>query len=449
MNWLQKLLHKDATLAAESSPEAHDIPRQTPTAASAPIARIENSLKLAELKQFIPLRDLDDTLLVTLSHAILKYPKDSVLFVVDQPSERIFYLLKGTLHMQPTGKYGYLIGEHTVRARLPLNSGRCYGATAEAVTDVEVLEIPPEFNNLWIEHHVTDDGYLPYSNIELPQDFPHKAFFDHCVQAYRNNHLKVPSLPDIAVRLNKAMQSDLNISDIVEILHLDPRIATKLVQVANSPLYVGSNRISNCHGAVTRIGLNATRNLVMSICMKDLFKTRNRELMHGMRELWMHCVMLASLCFVLAQESGEVAPEDAMLAGLIADIGSIPILQLAVEAGKDAPPFEAIESALPYFRAPVGARLLRNLEFAQELCNIPQLAENWHYDSGPRLTIADIVILARLHSYFGSGKAVEQPYLNTIPAYSKLRNGKLGPDFSLSVLHDAQHRVRAAMHLLA
>jgi hypothetical protein len=54
-----------------------------------------------------------------------------------------------------------------------------------------------------------------------------------------------------------------------------------------------------------------------------------------------------------------------------------------------------------------------------------------------------------LHSYFGSGNARDLPYINTIPAYSKLNHGKLNPDFSLMVLKKAQNRVNAAMHLLS
>lgn len=413
-----------------------------------PLGRIERNLSVDQLRQFIPLRDLDESMLLTLPHATLKYAKDMLLFEVNQRCESIYYLLKGTVHVQPVGEYGYLIGENTVRARLPLNTGRFFGATAQAVTDVRLLEVPAEFNSLWLEN-TADDGYIQLNDIQLPDDIANKVFFDRCVQAYRNNTLQVPSLPDVAIRLNKSMQHDLDIKVIGEIIHFDPRIVTKLIQVANSPIYATATPVGNCQDAVSRLGLNATRNLVLSLCMKELFHCSNAELMQGMRQLWKNCVYLASLCFVLAQESGEVPPEDAMLAGLVADIGAMPLMQLASQTGEAAASFEQIQLALPHFRAPVGARVLRNLEFPQALCNIPQLADNWLYDSGPQLTVDDIVILAKLHSYFGSGKALELPYINSIPAYSKLRDGALGPDFSLAVLRNAQTRIRAAMQLLS
>jgi hypothetical protein len=54
-----------------------------------------------------------------------------------------------------------------------------------------------------------------------------------------------------------------------------------------------------------------------------------------------------------------------------------------------------------------------------------------------------------LHSYFGTSRAKEIPYMNSIPAYTKLKNSKLTPDFSLDVLHRAKHRIAAAMNFLS
>jgi len=90
------------------------------------------------------------------------------------------------------------------------------------------------------------------------------------------------------------------------------------------------------------------------------------------------------------------------------------------------------------------------LGFTPELAGIPQYAEDWFYESGgDKLNLVDIVILAKLHSYFGTHRAKEIPYLNSIPAYAKLTDSKLTPDFSLDILHRAKHRIHAAMNFLS
>jgi len=89
------------------------------------------------------------------------------------------------------------------------------------------------------------------------------------------------------------------------------------------------------------------------------------------------------------------------------------------------------------------------LGFSEELSKVPEFAENWYYEIGNQLTLIDIVILAKLHSYISRKKTKGLPYINAIPAYSKLSGDKLDADFSLNVLGRAQQRVKASMSLLS
>jgi HD-like signal output (HDOD) protein len=171
--------------------------------------------------------------------------------------------------------------------------------------------------------------------------------------------------------------------------------------------------------------------------------------MKMMQALWKNSLYVSSLSFVLAQESKVINPEDALLAGLIADIGALPLLHFAEQLAYELPTFDELETSIHYLRAPVGALVLHTLGFSEQLSNIPRHAENWLYDSGPAITVEDIVILAKLHSYFGAGKARGLPYINSVPAYSKLKDGVLNPDFSLNVLNKAQNRINAAMRMLS
>ena len=246
------------------------------------------------------------------------------------------------------------------------------------------------------------------------------------------------------------MEKDLGINEAVKIIGVDVSIVAKLIQLANSPLYSPISPITNCHAAVTRLGLDQTRKLVMGISLKQLFRCKNPQLMEKMQTLWKNSLYVSSLSFVLAQENGTVNPEDALLAGLVSDIGTIPILHFAEQYPNEYPNLDVLDSAIPFLSPPVGSLVLHTLGFAPELAGIPKYAEDWFYESeGDKLNLIDIVILAKLHSYFGTNRAKEIPYLNSIPAYTKLKNSKLTPDFSLDVLHKAKHRINAAMNFLS
>lgn len=452
MSWFKNLFHiaaptdKQAQKAddRQKQPTSNDTLQTTP-----PLVECQQNLNVDQLKKFAPLRDLDEQSLKTLSHGTSLYHKDSIIFVCDQPSDAIYYLLEGKLEMRPKSDTCYEVNEGTTLAALPLNSGKQYGATAAALTDVSVLKVSAELNRLWTRKQKESLTCVELVDIQLPDEISNNRFFNSFANAYRENKLRLPSLPNVAFKLQEAMQQDIGINDAVEIIHIDPPIVAKLIQVANSPLYASTNPINNCHDAVNRIGLNATRNLVMSISLKQLFHSKDRELMKGMQKLWKNSLYVSSLCFVLAQECSEINPEDALLAGLVCDIGAIPLIHFAEQFPDQYPDLTELESSLSYLRGPVGALVLHTLGFSKELSDIPHHAEDWLYESGDTLDITDIVILAKLHSYFGSKKTKDLPYINSVPAYSKISANRLDPDFSLSVLHRAQNRIDAVMHLLS
>ncbi len=457
MNWFKKLFSKIFGSKPTQEQNSNEfvkekiISKKKPTSCSKPIKTSTKRLTTDVLKKFIPLKNMDEKDLDSLAIKTQVYSKKSILFIQGDESKEVYYLLSGSVQIQPDSNNNYEISFDSPVAHLPLNSGKTIGGTATTLTEVTLLVVPGELNQLWaIKSENEEDSYVELNDFELPAELSNHAFFESFSQAYRENKLRLPSLPNVALKLNKAMANeDIGVNEAVDIIHMDSAIVTKLVQVSNSPAYAPVNPITNCHDAVLRLGLEATRNLVMSISLKQLFKCEDKQLMQSMESLWKKSLYLSSLSFVLASETNVVNPDDALLAGLVADIGTIPLLHFAEENPSDHPDFKDIESAMPYLRAPVGSLVLHTLGFSKELSAIPHHAEDWYYDKGDKLTLTDIVILAKLHSYISSKKADGLPYINSIPAYSKLKKGSLDANFSLMILQKAQSRVNSTMRMLS
>lgn len=445
-NWLNK---KPASSTKQVIYKTHQTAANSQDKVIHALAECAQNLSPEQLKQFVPLRSLDDNTLASLIHSTLVYPKDVIFFERGQTADCVYYLLEGEVSMQPESDSHYQVKAGSSLAALPLNSGKTFGATATSLTDVTLLKTPEDINRLWTQYSEEQYACLEVLDFELPEPVANHRFFNSFAQAYRENKLRLPSLPNVAFRLKEAMQREIGIDEAVDILHMDTAIVAKLIQVANSPLYASSTPIKNCHDAVNRIGLTATRNLVLGISLKQLFNAKDKTLMHGMRKLWQNSLYISSLSFVLAQECSTINPEDALLAGLICDIGAIPLLHFAEEFPEQYPTLTELEESLSFLRGPVGSLVLHTLGFPTELTHIPNQAENWLYDSGNELTLADIVILAKLHSYVGNKSTKQLPYINSIPAYAKISEGKLDPDFSLKMLHKAKNRIYAAMQLLS
>jgi len=452
MNWLTKILPKSPKTSVPEKKTDIAAPSASPDIlhCSEPIASEHKKLSLASLKKLAPLRDMEEDYIEQLAHTTLRYTQDSVIFRLGQKTNSVFYLLEGSVELQPDSDNHYTLSAESSLANLPLNSGKLCGATAIAKTDITVLAISGEFIHRWSNKSSQQSTSTELLDIELPEQIANNRFFASFSESYRENRLSLPSLPNVAIKLKEAMEKDLGIAEAVKIIGVDAAIVAKLIQLANSPLYSPISPITNCHAAVTRLGLEQTRKLVMGISLKQLFQCQNPQLMEKMQTLWKNSLYVSSLCFVLAQESGSVNPEDVLLAGLVSDIGIIPILHFAEQNPDEYPNLDILDSAIPFLSPSVGSLVLHTLGFAPELASIPQYAEDWFYESeGNKLNLVDIVILAKLHSYFGTSRAKEIPYLNSIPAYAKLTNSKLTPDFSLDILQKANHRINAAMNFLS
>ena len=103
-------------------------------------------------------------------------------------------------------------------------------------------------------------------------------------------------------------------------------MAARLVRYANSPLYRGINNVASVKAAITRIGIDAVKHAILSLAMRDVFTTAYKSIQRRMESLWVHSVRVAAISVMLAERFPHINRDEAMLAGLIHDVGAIPIL---------------------------------------------------------------------------------------------------------------------------
>ena len=454
MSWLNKIFTQDEESSVAAKKMASSDAVQTTEAGKAihPSAGkvLNEKLSLATLKKYAPIRNFDDDYITKLAHTTLEFPADSVIFERGQKTDSVFYLLKGTIELHPDCDNSYTLSDDSTLANLPLNIGKACGSTAIAKSSVTIFSVAGDLIQVWADKSRDTDTDDDLNVSQLPKHISESSFFKNFSRAYKENTLDLPSLPNVAMKLKEAISKDVGISEAVKIIQVDAAIVAKLIQVANSPLYAPISPLKNCQDAITRLGLYATRNLVMSISLKQMFNSKNPVLVKKMQNQWKHSLHVSCLSFVLAEERGRVKPEDALLAGLMCDIGMIPVLHFAGQHPEYPIDFDELEDVLPLLSPATGSLVLRTLGFPDELVNLPKQASDWFYESGgDDLSLVDIIILAKLHSYIGTSKSKSLPYINSIPAYSKLKNGKLNPDFSLDVLHKAQQRINSAMSIFS
>lgn len=253
-----------------------------------------------------------------------------------------------------------------------------------------------------------------------------------------SNHASLPSMPAVAARIHDAMASpNWSMRTIATIIKSDLSTTTYLLQVANSPLYAGAGPVRQVEQAIARLGINTTRHLVMAHAVRSMFVTRSALLTSLMQRTWASSTRLAALCGVLAKHLSRFRPESATLAGLLQDVGVLPILNVLNRYHEQLTSEAPVVRAIDKFAPSVGTVLLTRWGFEADMVEVARSRGNWLRDPQPAADLADVVLVARLHAEIASGEGAQPlPRIDAVPASAKLALGDLRPDGSLALLHE-------------
>lgn len=278
--------------------------------------------------------------------------------------------------------------------------------------------------------------------IEQPPSESANLFYAECSNAILKEKLPLPTIPDAAMKIRRAINDEkANNIKIARVVQTDPTITARLIQISNSPFYHRRKTIESCPEALTRLGLKVAQDLITSFSLKTVFKAKTRLIRTRMNDLWQHCSYVAAICAVLAHKTPGFDPDRAMLAGLLHDIGIVPILTLADRYPELNDDPSALDRAIKDFRGHVGALIVRKWNFPDDFEDVVLHAEDWYRDESREPDYTDLVIVSQLHSFVGQIGIHRYPPMNTLPAYTKLVKGKLDTDLSMNILEIAKDEI--------
>jgi putative nucleotidyltransferase with HDIG domain len=259
-----------------------------------------------------------------------------------------------------------------------------------------------------------------------------------------NDRLVLPSMPEVALKIRHLVEdNDIPVPQLAKVLNTDPAISAKLIKSANGALYHGQPAVDTCARAISRLGLNTTKHLVVSFVMRNLFhdKIHTDLLKERARNLWHHSVEIASISMALAYATPGFDAEEALLAGLLHDIGELVILTYAERYPDLIADSDALDGVIRQLKAEIGAVILREWQFPEAFVEAAFGAEEWTRDSGEKPDYCDIVLAAQLLSFIGTPKMEDFPDLDDIPAFSKLAGGNLTREVSMKILDAAEEQM--------
>jgi HD-like signal output (HDOD) protein len=287
------------------------------------------------------------------------------------------------------------------------------------------------------------------NELKISEHLRDNPFFNRFYQHFIQGELKIPSFPDVALKVRKAIQQDCEIADIVKIVNMDPVVAARLIQVVNSPVYRAMNPISNCFSAINRLGLKTTRSMVIAFSMKNLIKSENPLIKKQIHYSWLQSIKVSSISHALAQLIKKVDPDEALLAGLLHNIGVLPILTFADSLPEGTYQPADIDLCINEIHGQLGSIILEKWEFPDNLKQIPLQSANWFTSTSEKLNLGDIVLLAKYHHFLASPGHIELPLITTLPSFKKLQDQPLTSEMSLQILHDAKQQIAETMNFFS
>lgn len=411
---------------------------------------------LDDLKKFKPLKDLErkQLLLLEAKNDIHSYEEGHKLIERGSCNNIEYFLLEGSVKKVAKDGKEKFIAAGTKDAINPIAHLQPRQFDVYADTDCKMIEVKwdiiANFFNQNMAKNEPDNQpvYVDLNSPNLQQELVRKFADD-----VKKGRFTLPSIPEVAKEVSSLIDDPTSSSgQIARAIAMDPAIAVKLVSTANSPLFRGVRQVNSCEEAVTRIGFKTTKQLVQLFAMRELFTAKNTTVKRRFKAHWSVSRQVSAIGYVLAKCVHGLDENEALLGGIVQNIGVIPALIYldSVPGVFDKQDFD-VEHFINSTKNVMGAYMLKEWGWPRDFIEIASNAENWKYKPDQsRVHMTDILITAEAHLNIIQKFLVNCPPLPDIASFNKIAHLlQLTPDKSMDIISAARNEIQAVESTIA
>ncbi len=208
-----------------------------------------------------------------------------------------------------------------------------------------------------------------------------------------------PTCFDAALQIRNVLHDpDVSLREIARVVRLEPLVAVKLLRVANSAAHNPNGKpIADVEAALQRIGLNLARSVALAVAMDQLLRSKELVGFAGISKgLWLHTVQTAAAARVLARRMTRLNPEDAMLAGLVHDLGAFYMLYRATQYDELRIRPDTVKYLIIQWHESIGETLMAALGLPEHIIEgVRDHDQSRPFVQTPR-TLSDVVYVANI-----------------------------------------------------
>jgi putative nucleotidyltransferase with HDIG domain len=294
------------------------------------------------------------------------------LLVDDQARRRLL----AEMHLETKGEQPFVAED--VRAVLETLWGRRPIADPTMGKMVAVLEISDDFDQFFESEPLFDADLLDQctsSSVEAMMSYlqvTSRADVSRVID-------RLPVFPRAAREVVRQVTNpDVGPRELEAVASLDPVLAGRLIQTANSAYYSPRQPIGTIFHAVSYIGTETSRRVLLAAAIRGNFSSPQAH------QLWNHSLDVAQTAELVAMHASvKIDPSQAFLAGLIHDIGRLAFAMMPTAFQErfhrltdgGCPPVEVEMCLSGRDHGEVGAETLAQWKFPPEIVE----ALRWHH----------------------------------------------------------------------
>ncbi len=214
------------------------------------------------------------------------------------------------------------------------------------------------------------------------------------------NIYNLPAMSTAITEVSRLLDDpSTNTTELSKIIGKDQGMSTKILSIANSPLYGLPRKVSTIDFAILIIGYQDIKNIVVALTMVDSFKNKSDEFF-DQKKFWKHSIITGAAAKRLADDLGYRIGSEAFVAGLLHDLG-IPVMHKYFHST-----FEMIHNDFENSDEKLEDIEVRHLgmshcdmgKFLANKWNLPpHLCESIEFHHYPKLAVESDVLTALVH----------------------------------------------------
>ncbi|MCC7464314.1 MAG: HDOD domain-containing protein [Gammaproteobacteria bacterium] len=217
--------------------------------------------------------------------------------------------------------------------------------------------------------------------------------------------VELPAWSQMTERARAALNDDaVDDEQLARLLAAEAGLAVRVLTIANAAMFaVGGARTADLKLAVMRLGRDCVRSAVYAYALAQLrHAPRLLQVREELRQLWRESTAVATLARLVAAETSQVDPDEALLAGLLHNIGKLALLAQLQQAPAALREPQARVALLIAWHARIGLALSLNWRLPESVCNAIAEQDTLDATRGGGANLNDVLAVAVI------GSGVEQ-----------------------------------------